>query len=207
MEGTYYITIGRQFGSGGREVGKRVAQALGIPYYDKELLAVAAKESGLSHQFLESYDEKPTNSFFYSLVMGQQNLLSGAHGVTVEQLAAKAQREAVLSVAEKGSCVIVGRCADYILRDDPRRLSVFVHAPLDERVRRAREEYGVQEPNLEAYVLRQDRARASYYNYFATGKWGQSREYDLCVSSHMGIAAAVATIKAAALAVAGGTGA
>ena len=101
----------------------------------------------------------------------------------------------------------MGRCADYILRDDPRRLSVFVHAPLDERVRRAREEYGVQEPNLEAYVLRQDKARASYYNYFATGKWGQSREYDLCVNSHMGIAAAVATIKAAALAVAGGTGA
>ena len=101
----------------------------------------------------------------------------------------------------------MGRCADYILRDDPRRLSVFVHAPLDERVRRAREEYGVQEPNLESFVLRQDKARASYYNYFATGKWGQSREYDLCVNSHMGIAAAVAVIKAAALAVAGETGA
>ena len=112
-----YITIGRQYGSGGREIGRKVAQALGIDYYDKEILAVAAKESGLSHQFLQNYDEKPTNSFLYSLVMGQQNMLNSVHGSTVEQLASKAQRDAVLSVAEKGSCVIVGRCADYILRD------------------------------------------------------------------------------------------
>ena len=79
-----YITIGRQFGSGGREIGKKVARSLGIPYYDKELLAVAAEESGLSHEFLKSYDEKPTNSFLYSLVMGQQNLLTGVQGSTVE---------------------------------------------------------------------------------------------------------------------------
>ena len=114
-----YITIGRQFGSGGRETGKKVAQALGIPYYDKELLAIAAKESGLSHQFLQDYDEKPTNSFLYSLVMGQNALLGGSQSMTVDQMAVKAQRDAVLSVAEKGSCVIVGRCADYILRDKP----------------------------------------------------------------------------------------
>ena len=82
-----YITIGRQYGSGGREIGRKVAQALGIDYYDKELLAVAAKESGLSHQFLQNYDEKPTNSFLYSLVMGQQNMLAGVHGSTVEQMA------------------------------------------------------------------------------------------------------------------------
>ena len=128
-------------------------------------------------------------------------------GQPAEDILFEMQSQVILELARQGPCIIVGRCADYILRDDPRRLSVFVHAPLDERVRRAREEYGVQEPNRESFVLRQDKARASYYNYFATGKWGQSREYDLCVSSHMGIAAAVATIKAAALAVAGGTGA
>ncbi len=142
------ITIGREYGSGGRLIAKQLSEELGITFYAKVLKEAASRES----------------------------------------------------------CVIVGRCADYILRDDPRRLSVFVHAPLDERVRRAREEYGVQEPNLESFVLRQDKARASYYNYFATGKWGQSREYDLCVNSRMGIAAAVATIKAAALAVAGEAG-
>ena len=105
--------------------------------------------------------------------------------------------------AAKESCVIVGRCADYILRDDPCLLSVFVHAPLDERVRRARVEYGVEQANLENFVIRQDKARASYYNYFASGRWGQSREYDLCVNSTIGINACVTIIKAAAQAIAG----
>ena len=155
-----------------------------------------------SHRFVKGIDglNRPTNSFLYDLYTAVQT-------PSVPDQVFIAQAKVIKEAASRESCVIVGRCADYILRDDPRRLSVFVHAPLDERVRRAREEYGVQEPNLEAYVLRQDRARASYYNYFATGKWGQSREYDLCVNSHMGIAAAVAVIKAAALAVAGETGA
>ena len=168
------ITIGREYGSGGRLIAKQLSEELGITFYDKELITAVARKTGFSENFIrDSEHQRPTNSFLYDLYTAVQT----------------------------------PSVPDYILRDDPRRLSVFVHAPLDERVRRAREEYGVQEPNLEAYVLRQDRARASYYNYFATGKWGQSREYDLCVSSHMGIAAAVATIKAAALAVAGGTGA
>lgn len=194
------ITIGRQYGSGGRIIAQKLAERLGIPYYDKEIIQSVAKETGLSESYIKEIDQKPTNSFLYDLVFATQ-------GPTIPDQVYIAQSKVIRRVAEEGPCVIVGRCADYILRDDPRRLSVFVHAPLDERVRRAREEYGVQEPNLESFVLRQDKARASYYNYFATGKWGQSREYDLCVSSHMGIAAAVATIKAAALAVAGGTGA
>ena len=156
-----------------------------------------ARKTGFSENFIrDSEHQRPTNSFLYDLYTAVQT-------PSVPDQVFIAQAKVIKEAASRESCVIVGRCADYILRDDPRRLSVFV----DERVRRAREEDGVQEPNLEAYVLRQDRARASYYNYFATGKWGQSREYDLCVSSHMGIAAAVATIKAAALAVAGGTGA
>ena len=183
MEGTYYITIGRQFGSGGREVGKRVAQALGIPYYDKELLAVAAKESGLSHQFLESYDETPTNSFFYSLVMGQQNLLSGAHGVTVEQLAAKAQREAVLSVAEKGSCVIVGRCADYLLRDKPGLLRVYISADWDKRVERVCQRDGVTPKEAEEKMRRMDKTRGAYYTFHTDRKWSAAETYDLCINS------------------------
>ena len=183
MEGTYYLTIGRQFGSGGREVGKRVAQALGIPYYDKELLAVAAKESGLSHQFLESYDEKPTNSFFYSLVMGQQNLLSGAHGVTVEQLAAKAQREAVLSVAEKGSCVIVGRCADYLLRDKPGLLRVYISADWDKRVERVCQRDGVTPKEAEEKMRRMDKTRGAYYTFHTDRKWSAAETYDLCINS------------------------
>lgn len=180
-----YITIGRQFGSGGREIGKKVAQALGIPYYDKELLAVAAKESGLSHEFLKNYDEKPTNSFLYSLVMGQQNLLSGVQGATVEQLAAKAQRDAVLSVAEKGSCVIVGRCADYILRDKEGLVRVFICAEHDARIRRVCQRDGVSEKEAEEKLRRLDKARASYYSFHTDRKWGAAESYDLCINSSL----------------------
>jgi len=190
-----YITIGREFGSGGREIGKKVAEALGVPYYDKELLAVAAQESGLSHEFLKSYDEKPTNSFLYSLVMGQQNLLVGARGTTVEQLAAQAQRDAVLSVAEKGSCVIVGRCADYILRDKPGLVRVFITADHDSRVRRICQRDGVSEKEAEEKIRKMDKARSSYYNFHTDRKWSDAANYDLCVSSSFrGIDAAVELI-------------
>lgn len=178
-----FITIGRQFGSGGREIGKKVAEALGVPYYDKELLVVAAQESGLSHQFLESYDEKPTNSFFYSLVMGQQNLLTGPQGTTVEQMAAKAQREAVMAVAAKGSCVIVGRCADYFLRDQAGLVRVFICADWDERVQRVVRRDGVSEKEAQEKMRRMDKTRASYYSFHTDRKWGAAESYDLCVNS------------------------
>lgn len=204
----YVVSISREFGSGGRLIGKKLAASLGIPCYDRTLIQKTAEKSGLSPDFIARAEERARSRFHLNIAPIGIGVPTFTHqGIPVSHQAFFAQADVIRELAAEGPCVIVGRCADYILRDDPRRLSVFVHAPLDERVRRAREEYGVQEPNLEAYVLRQDRARASYYNYFATGKWGQSREYDLCVSSHMGIAAAVATIKAAALAVAGGTGA
>lgn len=190
-----YITIGRQFGSGGREIGKKVAEALGIAYYDKELLTVAAKESGLSHEFLRSYDEKPTNSFLYSLVMGQQNVLAGVRGSTVEQLASQAQRDAVLSVAEKGSCVIVGRCADYILRDKPGLLRVFVCADPAHRVERICQRDGVTEKEAREKMKKMDKTRATYYSFHTDRQWGAAESYDLCVSSSLkGIDAAVELI-------------
>lgn len=190
-----YVTIGRQFGSGGREIGKKVAEALGLPYYDKELLAVAAKESGLSHEFLQSYDERPTNSFLYSLVMGQHHLTPGIPGNTVEQMAANAQREAVLTVADKGSCVIVGRCADYILRDRPGLVRVFVCADWDARVRRVCHRDGVAEKEAVEKLRKMDKARAAYYSFHTDRKWGAAESYDLCVSSSLrGSDGAVETI-------------
>lgn len=191
-----YITIGREFGSGGREIGKKVARALDIPYYDKELLAVAAEESGLSPEFLQSYDERPANSFLYSLVMGQQNILTSGHD-TVEQLAAKAQRDAVLAVAEKGSCVIVGRCADYILRDQPGLVRIFVTAGHDARIRRICQRDGVTEKEAEEKIRKMDRTRASYYSFHTDRKWGAAESYDLCVSSSLrGVDTAVDVILA-----------
>ena len=114
-----------------------------------------------------------------------------------------AQSKVIRRVAEEGPCVIVGRCADYVLRETPHRLSVFVCAPLEERVERAKRDYGVQNANLESYVQRQDKQRASYYNYFATGKWGDGSSYDLCINSRIGLDAAVDVIEKAAQALDG----
>lgn len=190
-----YITIGREFGSGGREIGKKVAEALGIPYYDKELMAVAAKESGLSHEFLQSYDERPTNSFLYSLVMGQHHLNPGVPGTSVEEMAAKAQRDAVMAVADKGSCVIVGRCADYILRDKPGLVRVFVSADTEARVQRICRRDGVSDKEAREKIKKMDKTRASYYNFHTDRKWSAAENYDLCISSSFrGIDRAVETI-------------
>ena len=191
MEKHLVICIGRQFGSGGREIGLGLAKKLGIRFYDKEILKKAAEESGIVEELFEKADEKPTNSFLY-------DLYTTVATPSVPDQVFIAQAKVIKAAAARESCVIVGRCADYILREEPHVLKVFVNAPLDQRIKRAREEYGVTEPNLESYVIRQDKARASYYNYFATGRWGQSREYDLCVNSRIGIDTAVKVIKAAA---------
>ena len=177
------ITIGRQFGAGGREIGKAVAAKLEIPYYDKELLVVAAKESGLDTRFLENYDER-TNSLLYSLVMGQAGRFYGGHQYdTVETLAARAQREALLSVARNGPCVIVGRCADVILRNEARLLRVFVSANEADRIAHVCKRDGVNENEAAAKLRRMDRERRNYYNGTTDGDWGHASSYDLCLNT------------------------
>lgn len=190
------ITIGREYGSGGRLIAKQLSEEMGITFYDKQLISDVAKKTGFSEHFIRNAEhQRPTNSFLYDLYTSVQT-------PSVPDQVFIAQAKVIKEAAARESCVIVGRCADYILRDQPNCLRVFVNAPLDQRIRRAREEYGVQENNLESYVIRQDKARASYYNYFATGRWGQSREYDLCINSRIGIGACVAVIRAAAQAIA-----
>lgn len=186
------ITIGREYGSGGRLIAKKLSEDMGITFYDKQLISDVAKKTGFSEHFIRSAEhQRPTNSFLYDLYTSVQT-------PSVPDQVFIAQAKVIKEAAARESCVIVGRCADYILREQPNCLKVFINAPLDQRIRRAREEYGVQEANLESFVIRQDRARASYYNYFATGRWGQSREYDLCINSRIGIDAAAAVIRAAA---------
>lgn len=186
------ITIGREYGSGGRLIAKQLSEEMGITFYDKQLISDVAKKTGFSEHFIRNAEhQRPTNSFLYDLYTSVQT-------PSVPDQVFIAQAKVIKEAAARESCVIVGRCADYILREEPHVLKVFVNAPIDQRIRRAREEYGVTEPNLESYVIRQDKARASYYNYFATGRWGQSREYDLCVNSRIGINAAVKVIRAAA---------
>ena len=189
------ITIGREYGSGGRLIAKKLSDEMGITFYDKQLITDVAKKTGFSEHFIRNAEhQRPTNSFLYDLYTSVQT-------PSIPDQVFIAQAKVIKEAAARESCVIVGRCADYILRDQPNCLKVFVNAPLDQRVRRAREEYGVQENNLESFVLRQDKARASYYNYFATGRWGQSREYELCINSRICIDACVAVIRSAALAI------
>ncbi len=186
MSDKVIYTIGRQFGSGGRKVGKALAEKLGIPYYDKELLTIAAKDSGLSEALFHNADEKPTSSLLYSLVMGNYPVASGALGFNEMPLNDQLfliQSKTIKKIAEQGSCVIIGRCADYILRDNPEVLSVFIHAPIGARVKRAVEVYEVPAEKAEDICLKNDKTRANFYNYYSDQKWGMCRTYDLSLDS------------------------
>ena len=187
------ISIGRQYGSGGRIIAQRLSEELGIPYYDKELIEKVAEQTGLTENYIRQAEARPTGSFMFDLYNMTQTL-------PLPDQVFIAQSKIIKEAAKKGPCVIVGRCADYVLDDCPHCLRVFVMAPLDERVRRAKEEYHVEAVHLESYVTRQDRYRASYYNHFAGKKWGEMGNYDLCVNSRIGIEETVEVIKQAALA-------
>ncbi len=187
------VTIGREYGSGGRIIAQRLAQRLELPYYDKEVIEGVAKKTGFAENFVRDAERRPTNSFMYDLYFSTQSL-------SIPDQVFIAQSGVIRDLADKGGCVIVGRCADYILRERPNLLRAFVYAPLEERVRRAREEYHDQKDNLESFVTRQDKQRASYYNYFTSIRWGDRKSYDLCVSSALGLDTVVDIIAAAALA-------
>ena len=192
------ITLGRQFGSGGRAVGKKLAEDLGIPYYDKEILSRAAKESGICESLFENHDEKPTNSFLYSLVMDTYSAGYAAMGMEMpmSQKVFLAQFDAIKKIAAEGPCVIVGRCADYALEELDNVVSVFVHAPLEKRIARVGEYEKIDPAAAKKMVLQNDKKRASYYNYYSNKKWGDGATYDLCVNTgKVGIFGAAEIIK------------
>lgn len=176
------ITIGRQLGSGGREIGKRLASRLDIPYYDKEILEQAAKNSGYSKEMFEKMDEKPTNSFLYSLAMGVNNYSHGYQRPIVLDLYL-AQFETMKSLANEGGGVFIGRCADYVLGDMEDTFHVFVNADLDTRAKRVMEDRCIDEKTARDICIRNDKDRSSYYNYYSDTQWGDSRHYDLCINT------------------------
>lgn len=187
------ITIGREYGSGGRIIAQRLAERVGIPFYDKEVIQEVARKTGFAEHFIQNSERRPTNSFLYDLYFSAQSL-------SLQDQVFIAQSTVIKDLADKGGCVIVGRCADYILRERENTLRVFIHAPLAERARRAAEDYGDKQENMESYVLRQDKQRASYYNYFTSVRWGDSKNFDLCINSALGLNTAVELIRVAALA-------
>ena len=186
MDERTVITIGREFGSGGHEIGMKLAEKLGIKCYDKELLELAAKESGLCEELFASQDEKPTNSFLYSLVMDTYSFGGYSNSyvdMPINHKVFLAQFDAIKKLAERESCVIVGRCADYALEDNPYAVSVFIKASLDERVQRIKRIYELNDSKAADLIQKTDKRRASYYNYYSSKKWGEAKSYNLCIDS------------------------
>lgn len=180
-------SIGREFGSGGQQVGEKLAERLGIKLYDKELLQQAAKDSGICKEIFENHDEKPTSSFLYSLVM---DTYSGGNFSTAPFLDMPlnhkvflAQFDTIKKIAEQESCVIVGRCADYALSDNPDCINIFVHANLQDRIKRVSKRNNLTENKAKDLIQKKDKQRASYYNYYTSKKWGDARSYDLTLNT------------------------
>lgn len=182
MNNDQIITIGREFGSGGREVGLSLAKKLDIPFYDKEILAEAAKKSGYSEAIFEKHDEKPTSSFLYSLAMGVSSFGHAFQKPLVLELYL-AQFDTIRKLAAKGPGIFIGRCADYVLNDRPDVLNVFIHSDMESRIKRISAKYELSDKDAKDMCIRQDKDRASYYNYYSDKQWGDARHYDLCLNS------------------------
>ncbi len=182
------ITIGRELGSGGRTIGKMVANRLGIPYYDRELIDKAAENSGLATQYIESSEQRITNSFLYNLAMGTSygyGILQNANRQTLplsEQIY-EAQREVITKFANQGRCVIVGRCADQILAEREDVFRVFIYADMDKRILRGIQEYGMAKQTARKEIEKSDKERSRHYNIFTDKTWGDRHNYDLLLNS------------------------
>lgn len=176
----YMITISREYASGGRIIGRKVAQALNIPFYDREIIGLAASQAQLAVGAVEQSDEKVEKGFQYGLYVGRKYM-------PIPDQVFIAQRKVIKEIADKGSCVIVGRCANSILRENKNCMHIFIHAPLAQRVRRAVEEYGLITKNAEQAVLDNDLARKSYYHHYTGAEWGDAHHYHLSINSDLGI--------------------
>ncbi len=180
------ITISREFGSGGRAIGKALAEKLGIKFYDKELVSQAAKESGIDPALFERIDEHAANSLLYSLSMGMLTLgqtgYSPRDQISVNDQLYLLQHKIIKKLA-KEPCVIVGRCADYILKDKPNCVKLFIHADIDYRTERAVKLYDVPVDKAETVVRKTDKTRANYYQFYTELKWGYAGNYNLCLNS------------------------
>ena len=191
MKTNTIITIGREFGSAGREIGYKVAEAFDIKLYDKEMLARAAKESGICEEIFETHDEKPTNSFLYSLVMDTYSMGYSGNTYTDMPINHKvflAQFDAIKKIADEGPCILVGRCADYALESYKNVVSVFIRADLEARIRRIARIYDLTDAKAKDMIIKTDKKRSSYYNYYTNKKWSDAESYELCLtSSELGI--------------------
>ena len=183
------ITIGRQYGSAGHDIGEMLAQKLGYAFYDKELVKLAAQKSNISDETVKHIDEKATSSLLYSLVSGSYSVhdINGPlyYEMPLNDKLFLAQSDVVKNIASKENSVIVGRCSDYILEDaeDINLINIFVYAPLEFRVKRVKERFDLTDKQAKDRVLKTDKQRKTYYNYYSNLDWGKMSNYDLCINS------------------------
>lgn len=174
------ITIAREYGSGGRLIAQRVAEKLQLVYYDNEVIDLAAKELGIDVDTIRKASEEKTSSFMYTMS-------STAFSLPLNDQVFAMQSKIIRHLAKHDSCIIVNGCADYILEDYDNVLTVFIHAPLESRIKRVQEEYNEEHSDYKKYVMKKDKRRSNYYNYYTTKKWGQLKNFDLTINSDLGI--------------------
>lgn len=181
------ITIARQYGSGGRSIGVMLAEKYGVPFYDKDIIRIASEESGIKEEYFGQVDEyvsKAKPSFFKRAGIYKGGLLSPADkDYTSEENLFNIQAKVIRDLAAKGSCVIIGRCSNYILKDDPHALSLFVHASEEFRREKASEKLSMDGKKLEEYLVKDDKRKMDFYRRFTGGEWFDARNYDLCLNS------------------------
>lgn len=185
--GNLVITIARQYGSGGHDIGIKVAKALEIELYDRELITMAAQRSGLNSDALHNVDERATNSLLYTLAMGSSFYGHPNTGfdMPVNDKLFVAQSELIREIAEKSECVIVGRCGDYVLRNHDKLLSIFVYAPLESRIKRIAERHNLGYDAAKELIAKTDKRRINYYNFYTGRKWGKFDHYHATLDSHL----------------------
>lgn len=182
MANNLIITIGRQYGSGGREIGRKLALRLGIPFYDRELISRAAKKSGFSEDLFEQLDKRATNSLLYSLTMFGS---TGLNGMSLTDQLFLAQANIIREIADSGPAVLVGRCADHVLREYENRFDFFITGSIDDRLQRIQthDEYELSGKSPRSALEKMDKQRSTYYNYYTGKVWGKSDHYDLCINA------------------------
>ncbi|MCD8195979.1 MAG: cytidylate kinase-like family protein [Lachnospiraceae bacterium] len=179
------VTISRQYGSGGRYIGKKLAEKLGVSCYDEELIDMVAKESGFAEEFIAEKGERITGSLLFNIASNlsyANNVFSG-NGASLQDEIYFTQSRIIKDLAEKGPCVIVGRCADYVLREREDCLNVFIHADEESRIKRAVTYFGITEDDVPSAIKKKDKARYNHYKFYTDQEWGLAANYDLCLDS------------------------
>ena len=195
------ITIGREFGSNGRIIAEKLADATGLKCYDKSLIKEAAKRSGMWEDVLDNLDEKPSKSFLYNVVMDPYAFMHTVdnqnYGMDLGQRAFLATSDTIRHLADAEPAIFIGRCADYVLRDRDDVLRIFLYAPLEDRVSVVMQRFSLTEKKAKEQIIKEDKARASYYNYYSSGKWGSPESYDVLLNTaSFGIEGTVKAIEA-----------